>query len=90
MNKATQRKTLEIAKDFESTPERGNSTDEMIARTEYVLAKRMLSGSGPIPPLLHTSDAETKMALVGPALKGEGQWDSFFIGSPSVSDDLKK
>jgi hypothetical protein len=29
----------------EAAPAKGNSTDEMIARTEYMLAKRMLSAS---------------------------------------------
>ena len=39
-----QRATLEkIVQDFEAAPVRGNSTDEMIARTEYLLAKRMLA-----------------------------------------------
>lgn len=45
LGKATrQREMLEkIVKDFETSPVRGNSADEMIARTEYVLAKRMLA-----------------------------------------------
>ena len=43
MSKRTQRETLEkIVHDYEAAPAKGNSTDEMIARTEYMLAKRML------------------------------------------------
>lgn len=46
MSKRTQRETLEkIVYDYEAAPAKGNSTDEMIARTEYMLAKRMLSAS---------------------------------------------
>lgn len=46
MSKRTQRETLEkIVHDYEAAPAKGNSTDEMIARTEYMLAKRMLSAS---------------------------------------------
>lgn len=45
MSNKTQRKTLErIIQSYEAAPVRhGNSIAEMIARTEYVLAKRMLA-----------------------------------------------
>jgi hypothetical protein len=48
MSKETQRAALEkIVQDFEAAPARGSSTDEMIARTEYMLAKQMLSAAQP-------------------------------------------
>ncbi len=44
MTNATQRATLEkIVRDYEAVPAQGNSPAEMIARTEYMLAKRMLA-----------------------------------------------
>ena len=47
MTKATQRETLEIiVKEYEAAPAQGNSIAEMIAHTEYLLAKRMLSDDG--------------------------------------------
>jgi hypothetical protein len=42
-----QRETLEkIVKEYEAAPAQGNSVAEMIERTEYLLAKRMLSDDG--------------------------------------------
>ncbi len=47
MSRKTQRETLKkIVRDYEAAPAQGNSTDEMIARTEYLLAKRMLADEG--------------------------------------------
>jgi hypothetical protein len=47
MTKATQRKTLErIVQEYEAAPAQGNGVAEVIARTEYMLAKRMLSDEG--------------------------------------------
>lgn len=44
MSKTTQRETLEkIIRAYEAAPVQGNGTDEMISRTEYLLAKRMLA-----------------------------------------------
>lgn len=46
MNTLTQRATLEkIVKEYETAPAQGNSPAEMIARTEYMLAKQMLSAA---------------------------------------------
>lgn len=35
-----------IVRDYEAAPVAGNSVAEMIARTEYMLARRMLSDEG--------------------------------------------
>lgn len=91
MSKAKQRETLEkIIRAYEAAPALGNSVAEMIARTEYTLAKRMLSMSGPVPLFSHPSDADTKVAVVAAARKGEGPWDNFFLSGPPVSDDFQK
>ncbi|MBK1683115.1 hypothetical protein [Rhodoferax fermentans] len=46
MNNKTQRATLaKIIQTYEAAPAKGNTTDEMIARTEYMLAKQMLNAA---------------------------------------------
>ena len=46
MSKAKQRATLEkMVREHEAAPAQGDSPAEMIARTEYMLAKQMLSAA---------------------------------------------
>lgn len=42
----TENKTLEeIVREYEVRPAQGNSVDDMVRRTEYLLAKKMLAQS---------------------------------------------